>query len=310
MNKFHGVVGVPELVAEPGMSFRLTHRHIRIDAQSGFRALDLAQLDGTLLALDWVVGGTHHIWGSAVMVAPGVAFTARHIFDDMRSEGFLGEVGGYLLALGFHSDGMAIWNPNTFTSIGDGDLSILTLVRATSSPVVAAGSPILVNVAVLVARQPVVGENISLVGFAASETRFENVTDDRAAGISLLGSVGPVIDVYPEGRDQRLPNPSAGVSARTVGGMSGGAAFDAQGRLIGIITSGVGEETSFISLSWPSVFTPIEIAWPPGLVQGPTTLHAMTTQRSLCRIENIEALRSHVSESGERFVGLSSVSIP
>jgi hypothetical protein len=38
---------------------------IRIDDQSGFRGLDLAQLDGTVLALDWVLGKTHHIWGSA-----------------------------------------------------------------------------------------------------------------------------------------------------------------------------------------------------------------------------------------------------
>ena len=74
----------------------------------------------------------------------------------------------------------------------------------------------------------------------------------------MLGSVGPVIDVYPALRDQSLPNPSAGVSAKTIGGMSGGAAFDAQGRLIGIITSGIDESSSFILLSWPSVFTPVE----------------------------------------------------
>jgi hypothetical protein len=135
----------------------------------------------------------------------------------------------------------------------------------------------------------------------------ENPRDGSGIGIGLLGSVGPVVDVYPEGRDRSLPNPSVGVSAKTIGGMSGGAAFDAQGRLIGIITSGVGEEISFITLSWPIVFTPIEIAWPPGLIQGPTTLHAMATEQRLCRIENIEALRSHLSEGGEPFVGLSSM---
>jgi len=77
------------------MSVRVTHHHIRIEDQSGFRSLTLAQLNGTLLALDWVVGETHHIWGSAVMVAPGVALTARHVVDEMRRKGFLGEVGGY-----------------------------------------------------------------------------------------------------------------------------------------------------------------------------------------------------------------------
>jgi hypothetical protein len=301
MDKFHGIVGPPELRAEAGMSLRLTHRYIQINAQRGFRSLNLAQLDGTLLALDWVVGETHHIWGSAVMVAPGVALTARHIVDAMRNKGFLGKVGGYLLALGFHNDGMAIWNPDSFTTIGDGDLSILTLVRATACP--AAAKPITVNVAILAARQPLLEESISLIGFAASEAKFENLTNDRGAGLALLGSVGPVIDVYPAGRDQSLPNPSAGVSAKTVNGMSGGAAFDVQGRLIGIITSGIGEEPSFISLSWPSVFTPVDVTWPPGFIQEPMSLHAMS-QQGFCRIESIDALCSHVDERGEPLAGL------
>ena len=144
--------------AGAGTILRLIHRYIRIDGESGFRSLDLAHTDGTLLALDWVVGETYHIWGSAVMVAPGVALTARHIVDEMRDQGFLGKVGGYLLALGFHNDGMAIWNPNSFTSIGDGDLSILTLVRAMAYSAAAATIPISVNVATLAARQPLVGE--------------------------------------------------------------------------------------------------------------------------------------------------------
>jgi hypothetical protein len=288
------------------MSFRLVHRYIRIDASDGFRSIDLAQLDGTLLALDWVVDKTHHIWGSAVMVAPGVALTARHIVDHMRDKGFLTEdVGGYLLALGFHNDGMTIWNPNWFTSIGDGDLAILTLVRATAPPATGTEKMVSVNVPILVAREPLVGETISLIGFAATETKFENLTRDRGGSIDLLGSVGPVTDVYTTGRDRNLPNPSAGVSAKTVGGMSGGAAFDRQGRLIGIITSGIDEQSSFISLSWPSVFTPFEVAWPPGLIKEPTSLHALT-QRSLCRIECIEAVSSHVDESGEPLVGLRS----
>jgi hypothetical protein len=214
------------------------------------------------------------------MVAPGVALTSRHVVDHMREQGFLGEVGGYLLALGFHSDGTDLWNPNSFTSIGRGDLSIVTLVRATGGPTLAHGVPVPITAAVLAARQPLVGESISLIGFAASETKFENPRDGSGIGIGLLGSVGPVVDVYPEGRDRSLPNPSVGVSAKTIGGMSGGAAFDAQVRLIGIITSGVGEEISFITLSWPIVFTPIEIAWPPGLIQGPTTLHAMATENA------------------------------
>ena len=55
-------------------------------------------------------------------------------------------------------------------------------------------------------------------------------------GLSLVGSVGQVTDQYPQRRDNHgLPNPAIAVAARTVGGMSGGAAFDAAGHLIGVI---------------------------------------------------------------------------
>jgi len=160
--------------------------------------------------LDWVVGEKHRIWGSAVMVAPGVALTARHVVDEMRDKGFLTEGGGYLQALGFSQDGMAFWNTDSFTS-GDSDLSILTLVRAIAPPAPVAERMISVNLATLAARQPSVEESISLVGFAASEIEFETSKNYRGAGIGLFVSVGPVIDVYGTRRDRSLPNPSAGV---------------------------------------------------------------------------------------------------
>lgn len=216
----------------------------------------------------------------------------------MRDEGFLGKVGGYLLAHGFKLDGRVIWNSNGFTS-GDGDLAILTLVPATAHTLPVPNAAVSVKLATLAARQPSVGESVSLVGFAASEIEFET-----AAGLNLLVSVGSVLNVYEAGRDRSmLPNPSAEVSARTINGMSGGAAFDSHGRLIGIITSGMDENPSFISLSWPAVFAPIEIAWPPGLIDGPTSLYDMA-QRGLCVIEGVEALRLRVDENGELSAGL------
>lgn len=285
------------------MNVQFVHRYVQFEGQEGFGYLDLAQLDGTLLALDWVVGETHRIWGSAVMVAPGVALTARHVIDAMRDKGFLAEGGGYLRAVGFRQGGIVYWNIDGFTS-GDGDLSILTLVEAMARPVADAGNVISVKLATLAARQPSEGEHIALVGFAATGTEFEASKDVRSAGIGLLVSIGSVLNVYEAGRDRSmLPNPSAGVSARTVNGMSGGAAFDAHGRLIGIITSGIDENLPYISLSWPSAFAPIEVAWPPGLIKGPTNLYNMA-QKGFCRIEDIEALRLQIDGSGEPFAGL------
>jgi hypothetical protein len=304
MDRYQGVVGAPELEAVPGSGVRVTHRYIQINDASGFRALNsLAGLDGTVLALDWVNGDVHRIWGSAVIVAPGIALTARHVVEHMRAEGFLQEGGGYLLALGFQQGELVIWNANYYTSIGEGDLAILTLVRA-NTPTVRAGDIVSVNAAIFAARRPHIGEAVSLFGFAASNTTFEDLKSNGGAALSLLGGIGPVADAWPQGRDRSMPVPCVAIAAKTVGGMSGGPAFDSKGRLIGIITSGF-DDMSFVTLTWPSVFTPLVIAWPPGLVSEEATLHGLT-ERGLCRIEEIDALSSHVSEDGEPFVSLTS----
>jgi hypothetical protein len=283
-----------------GKAFKLTHHTMKIDDTGGFRGLDLAQLKGTVLALDWVVGERHRIWGSAVMVAPGVALTARHVVDSMRENGFLAEEGGYLLALGFHEHGVVFWSADSFTSVGAGDIAVLTLVRATASPSLPPDTPIPVNAATIAARAPADGEVISMFGFTAAETVFE---DGSALGLSLLGGVGPVLDLYPQRRDQRLAGPSACVAAKTVGGMSGGGAFDAQGRLIGVISAGIGEDPSFISLAWPCLFSPLQIAWPPGLVNEPATLHDLA-RRGLCDIVGLDLVQSHATEEGTPLVSL------
>src|SRR5665213_1081220 len=102
--KLHATLGEPELEVRAGMAFTFVQRTVRITASDGFRDLDISQLDGVVLALDWVTGGAHHVWGSAVMVGPGVALTAGHVVTEMRERGFLGQAGGQLFAIGVHAD--------------------------------------------------------------------------------------------------------------------------------------------------------------------------------------------------------------
>lgn len=301
-DEFRATVGAPELTSQPGATVCFRTRYIRIEEQRGFKALDLDQVEGSILALDWVVDSTHHIWGSAVMIAPGVALTARHVIDEMRTKGFLSEAGGYLLALGFHKNGMEIWNANCFTSIDVGDLSIINLVRATHRQVPDSPGHVEVNAPVMATRMPEVGEHISMIGFAASQLSFDSAFAERPIGISLLGGVGPITDVYPDRRDRSLPNPSICVSARTVGGMSGGAAFDKRGRLIGVISRG-DSESAFISLLWPCAFTPLEMSWPPGLFPGRTNLVQLAKQGH-CSIEELERVSLVTSEDGAELVQL------
>jgi hypothetical protein len=266
---FEGQIGAPEVDAYPGKGIHLRHSRLRIQAEAGFRSMNLHQTDGIILALDWVTADFHHVWGSAVLVAPGVALTARHTIDAMREAGFLAEDGGILLAYGFHPQGMMIWNAVHVEQDPSGDLAVLTLVRATATPQWALDVPLPVHAASIAARMPRQGEILTLIGFKADKPAF------KSSGADMM------------------PKPSAYIDAPTLGGMSGGAALDSEGHLVGIISKGMSAEgddgPSFILLTWPILFTEFEVVWPLGLSASPTSLHAMAGV-GLASIEGIENL--------------------
>jgi hypothetical protein len=93
------------------------------------------------------------------------------------------------------------------------------------------------------------------------------------------------------------------VAARTVGGMSGGAAFDAAGHLIGVISSGLDESPSFVSLSWPASYVPIAPKWPPGAMPSETSLGALAKD-GRCGIEHLDDVRTWM-EDGHWMVSIS-----
>jgi len=301
-DNFHAKLGMPEIEPSEGMAFTFVQKAVRIAAQDGIRDLQLPQLDGLVLALDWVADHAHHIWGSAVMVGPGVALTAGHIVEEMKHRGFLGDPGGQLFAVGFHADRVEIWRADSFTGADFGDLSLLTLIRTTASPDPPRADQVKFSVAKMDARMPRVGERVSLIGFKAAEVTFKMAAP---LGLSLLGSVGVVTDVYPIKRDAYvLPNPSIAVAARTMNGMSGGAAFDEAGSLIGVISSGLESSHSFVSLSWPAIYVPITPKWPPILSEGPTSLGLLAKQ-GLSGIEHLDDVVTWQTDDGQHMVSIS-----
>jgi hypothetical protein len=306
-DRFHVVIGPPEDSPIPGAQYAFPQKMVKIDAIAGFRDLQLAQLDGLVVALDWVANDRHHIWGSAVMVAPGIALTAGHVIDEMRSRGFLAEAGGQLWAISVHAaDRVELWRADSFTQDQDGsDLSLLTLAHTTAASGPPADSPLKFSLARMAARMPCVGETISLIGFKAAEVSFER---GAIMGLALLGSVGQVTDQYPQGRDSRLlPNPAIAVDACTVGGMSGGAAFDAAGHLVGVISSGLNESPSFVSLSWPVIHVPIAPKWPPAAMPSETSLAALAKDGRY-GIEHLDRMRTWVKD-GLRMTSISDTNV-
>jgi hypothetical protein len=59
-----------------------------------------------------------------------------------------------------------------------------------------------------------------------------------------------------------FPIRPVGIAARTMNGVRGEAAFDEAGNLIGVISTGLEEAHSFVSLSWPLIYEPIAPKWP------------------------------------------------
>ena len=271
---------------------------------AGFRDLGLDQrVDGLLLALDWVANDTHHIWGSAVMVGPGVAVTARHVVDEMRAKGFLATSRCCACSqlVSTRTAGSSSGAPTASPAWTSAICPVLTLIRSTA-PLAPSASPTRFSLAKMAARMPDVGETMSLIGFRAADLAFAG----RALmGLALVGSVGQVIDVYAARRDAHgLPNPSAAIGARTVNGMSGGAAFDAEGRLIGVISSGLEAETSFISLTWPATYVPIVPKWPPMLSQT-RPRWAPLAREGLAGIDNLDDVETWIDGDGHQMVSIS-----
>ncbi len=238
------------------------------------------------------------------MVAPGVALTAGHVIDEMRCRGFLAEAGGQLWAISVHAAGrVELWRADSFTQDEEGsDLSLVTLLRTKAAFGTAADPPLKFSLARMAARMPCVGEIISLIGFKAAGVYFER---GALMGLELIGSVGPVTDQYPQQRDSHgLPNPAIAVDAVTVGGMSGAAAFDAAGHLIGLISRGFeGQSLSFVSLSWPATYVPIAPQWPRAAMPAETSLGALA-KVGHCGIEHLEDVIIWI-EDGRQFVAMS-----
>jgi hypothetical protein len=70
--------------------------------------------------------------------------------------------------------------------------------------------------------------------------------------------------------------------------MSGGAAFDEEGFVIGTVTSSFEKGPTYLSLIWPAMVAQISPMWPDGLYTAPSSVLAM--DRRLCGIHRPEAI--------------------
>lgn len=218
--------------------------------------------------------------GTAIVVAPNLAITAKHVIEDFwqkynphvlmkeRAEAKFSLQAFNVIA----ERAIGIWDVTKLWSAHYHDLAFIRLTPRAGIPSDYKWTKLIVEL-----EPPKVGERIAAFGYR--DTKVDVVNDIDQSGLKVLvdgtTAVGEVIDVHPERRDSaRLPFPCFQTNARFDGGMSGGPVFNDAGHLCGLVCSNLppsaeGEEhVSYVSLLWPLMATPLDMnreGYPPDI---------------------------------------------
>jgi hypothetical protein len=246
--------------------------------------------EGALVAVSFGADKHQHILGTGALVAPGVVMTARHVLE--AQEELLRRGDREIMCFGIDPQGLILWRCRAVTLVGNSDIAFLMVEAASALPKV-------LHQVTLTTRMPRIGEEVIIVGIRHHSAVPVPIAADTK--LSMMTSVGKVTARYEHRRDSvLLPHPCFEASCGAIGGMSGGAAFDRDGFLIGIISSSLESETpgpTFLSMPWPAFAEMINPIWPAGFYEGPTSL--LQLDRRICGLHRPEALVVSDSSSGQ-----------
>lgn len=187
------------------------------------------------------------VLGSGVMVGPGLLVTASHVLEEFPREG----AGPVFLT--FLPNAVRAWLPIDVATLSKPSqfderrtvVSEISLVSCTLNSEVHNHLPLML--APMQLTLPLIGERLWAIGFR------HQAIEDSAALLTPLISSGMVTAAYPNGRGERMASPCFEVNMDTVGGMSGGAVVNADGYLVGILSSSFEGGPSYVSLIWEAI---------------------------------------------------------
>jgi S1-C subfamily serine protease len=249
-----------------------------IDAGAG----DLKEWDffgGIVGALGFKRGNSFNVEGSVVFIGPGLALTAKHVIEPHMGALIAGDTAPIVTSVTGY--GLDLWRIHQIV-YNDTDVAILRVELISELP--QTGSLLS---ATMTTREPKIGERVMLVGFRQTSVELDT---GEVAGETRI-AVGEVSEIYQDGRDRTfLPHACLAVRCLTMGGMSGGPAFDESGKLIGILTSSIEHEQgpSNVSLIWPILGNDIQTCWPNGIIECPYTL--LDLAKKMPNLEKPEAV--------------------
>jgi hypothetical protein len=243
---------------------------------------------GALLAVVVKRPGSQHdvIEGTAVIIAPGLALTATHVFDYLASDLAAGQAS--LICLGPNTDSLDIWAVRTLSYTTDDDLAYLSL-----EPLSAIPDGWRISCLPLTTRAPAPGEELTIFGFRLDEVREQGDSSIVAEG-DMYVAKGEVTAVYHPMRDSlRMPFPAIEIACDSLGGMSGGAVLDRDGFLVGIISSAYPAsegQTGTTYAAWVigALNREVRIPWLPAIYSNP--IHVLAIPEAQLHIRGRDAL--------------------
>lgn len=248
-----------------------------------------------------VRGDVCRISGTACVIAPWLAITARHVIESEFREfgGTIDDPGGVYeaphrtLALTWPQDGKPGIALNVVRSwcSNQSDIAALWLAPDRQEDIDRRWS-----CPVLALAPPSIGTKIAGFGFPKSQTGLMDANKFNVA-IFPTTSTGRVLEVHQAQRDRGLLSfPCFRTNARFDPGMSGGPVFDERGRLCGLVCASLSssevsgaDHVSYVSTLWPLLSINIDMPWDryPSGARYPLYRYA---EAGIMRVEGLEAL--------------------
>jgi hypothetical protein len=278
------VTGVPTYVTGDTIKLNLIGPFNSSANQSAKSIRNWDYYRGALLGVAFDRNGEIGVVGTAFIVAPGLAISAAHIFEDDFDAIRDGKL--HTFAFGILSEISVIWKIESLNISDGNDICLISISPNSEFP----GGSTIWRFG-LTTRAPHQGEEVHLVGFrhGTVETEGEKVF----LGAKLMASRGVIEAVYPVKRDAILmPYPTLQIAAESIGGMSGGIVISSEGLILGVIARGfdVEDATGPTFASWiiDCIARPIIISWPSGLYPEQVSLFEM--DEKLVVIDGKEAI--------------------
>jgi hypothetical protein len=204
-------------------------------------------------------GGVVHSMGSAVLFAPGMAMTARHVLDECgKAYGWSKENhGDFVMHALQYGSATTVFQHSVARVFTDAVCDIAVLLLRSPVESVPDAFP------ALSLLPPSRGEVVCAFGYPGGA-----VVDGQAIQVSPNGhtSRGEVLDVFVKGRDRILaPFPCFSTNLRFDDAMSGGPVFNQAGQVCGLVSRHMALEAdqhySLVALLWPASAIEVEIVW-------------------------------------------------